>query len=152
MGGMRGAVRAARGERQEHVPDGKGGGRRQGRGRTDDRGGREGRRAQRIRLDGLVARRPSRQHRARGAVARSRRRCDCRRSVRVAAVNMREKIGWTALHWAAARGYGDVAALWLAAGADYTLKNDEEYTPLMLALKEGQEEVAGLLHKAGGRE
>ena len=70
-----------------------------------------------------------------------------------AAVNDREKEeGWTALHWAAARGHDQVVALLLSHGADYTLRTEDGMTPLMLAMKESHDKIVQALQHAGERE
>jgi len=69
-----------------------------------------------------------------------------------AEVNVREKgEAWTALHWAAARGHTEVVKLLLSHGADYSLKTEDGMTPLMLAMKEGNDKVVQALEQAGER-
>jgi ankyrin repeat protein len=66
-----------------------------------------------------------------------------------AAVN---RIGWTALHYAAASGDSDIAGLLLARGARIDAASPAasgSYTPLMMAAREGKDEVALWLLKHG---
>lgn len=49
-------------------------------------------------------------------------------------------------------GYADVVQLLLAHGADTTVKNYEDKTPLTLALEKGHTEVAEILRQAGATE
>ena len=57
--------------------------------------------------------------------------------------------GVTGLHVAAQRGHLEVVDLLLAAGADPTIKDEEDRTPLLLAIKGNYGEVASSLVKAG---
>lgn len=61
-----------------------------------------------------------------------------------------EKFGASALHWAALRGHQAIVGLLLAQGADVTLKNNDGETPLQVAERAKQEEVARLLRATGG--
>ena len=47
--------------------------------------------------------------------------------------NLQDNFGRTALHWAVRKGYWECVELLLALGADTTLKDSDENTPLMLA-------------------
>lgn len=66
----------------------------------------------------------------------------CGRGVNVNAVN---KFGFTALHYAAAKGFGQQIHLLLAAGADASIKDHQGLTPLQLATKKGKMEGITLL-------
>ena len=69
-----------------------------------------------------------------------------------AEVNVQEKgEAWTALHWAAVRDHPEVVTLLLSHGADYNLRTEDGMTPLMLAVKEGNDKVEKVLEQAGER-
>jgi RNA polymerase sigma factor (sigma-70 family) len=55
------------------------------------------------------------------------------------------RAGWTALHYAAGFGFTEVIPLLLANGADKELVDEQQHTPLTVAIEEGQEEAAKLL-------
>jgi ankyrin repeat protein len=60
--------------------------------------------------------------------------------------------GWTALHYAAAGGADDIARVLLAQGAKIDAESplaSGEYTPLMMAAREGKESTVRLLLEAG---
>lgn len=57
--------------------------------------------------------------------------------------------GWTALQWAAERGYADVAKLLLARGAAVEVADDRGFRPLHCAAFGGSEEVGALLIDRG---
>lgn len=61
-----------------------------------------------------------------------------------------EKFGASALHWAALKGHQAIVGLLLAQGADVTLRNNDGETPLQVAERAKQEEVARLLRATGG--
>ena len=68
-----------------------------------------------------------------------------------------EKWGITCLHKAARQGHRDLATHLLAHGADVNAFGRSDFsdlfgTPLDWALSNGQQEVAGLLRDAGGRQ
>jgi uncharacterized protein len=65
---------------------------------------------------------------------------------RGAAVN---RAGWTPLHYAAAGGHADIAALLLDRKAHIDARAPNGTTPLMMAAQEGQQEVVRLLLKRG---
>jgi ankyrin repeat protein len=56
------------------------------------------------------------------------------------------------LHWAASRGHDKLVTLLLSHGADYKLRTQDGWTPLMVAEKEGREEVEQTLRRAGARD
>jgi ankyrin repeat protein len=60
-------------------------------------------------------------------------------------VNVRDKSGFTPLHWAAVAGAKDIAELLLANNADVHAKNNNGDTPLHWAARNGRQEVAELL-------
>jgi ankyrin repeat protein len=65
-------------------------------------------------------------------------------------VNMAEGDGMTALHWAAERGDGEMAAMLLYAGASTkAVTRIGQYTPLHLASKSGSAPVVEMLLKGG---
>jgi len=67
-------------------------------------------------------------------------------------VGQRNKFGWTPLHVAVARGYGDLAALLVKRGADLNAQETgRKSTPLHLAVEMGDVPVAKLLLEAGAR-
>jgi hypothetical protein len=55
----------------------------------------------------------------------------------------------TLLHWAAKKGYKDVAELLIAKGADVNAKNKNGSTPLHMAVEKGYKDVAELLIAKG---
>lgn len=57
--------------------------------------------------------------------------------------------GWTALHYAAASGDADIAAILLDKHAYIDAESPSQLTPLMIAAREGQEEVVALLLREG---
>ncbi|XP_046983239.1 26S proteasome non-ATPase regulatory subunit 10-like [Schistocerca americana] len=57
--------------------------------------------------------------------------------------------GWTALHWAAARGDVEAARLLVGAGAAVDARDDGGWTPLHHAAANGRAEVAAALLVAG---
>ena len=59
--------------------------------------------------------------------------------------------GYTALHFAAAAGDDDIAAVLLAKGAAIDARATAGYTPLMLAAREGQESTVAVLLGAGAK-
>ncbi len=63
-----------------------------------------------------------------------------------------DRAGWTALHYAAAGGSTDIARLLIARKAKLDAVSPREsgaYTPLMMAAREGQPSLVGLLLEAG---
>jgi hypothetical protein len=56
---------------------------------------------------------------------------------------------FNALHFAAARGKLEVLMQLIKHGSDINAQDDDDYTPLMLAAKEGQDEACRLLLLAG---
>jgi hypothetical protein len=64
-------------------------------------------------------------------------------------VNTRDEDGLTPLHYAASRGYVEVARLLLENGADVNAKNEHGITPLHVAASEGHAEVVRLLLEHG---
>jgi hypothetical protein len=64
-------------------------------------------------------------------------------------VNTRDEDGLTPLHYAASRGYVEVARLLLENGADVNAKNEHGITPLHFAASEGHADVARLLLERG---
>ncbi len=57
--------------------------------------------------------------------------------------------GWAALHYAAAGGHADIAALLLDKHATIDAESPGRQTPLMIAAREGHEAVVNLLLKEG---
>lgn len=57
--------------------------------------------------------------------------------------------GWTALHYAAASGDGEIAAILLERYAYIDAESPSQLTPLMIAAREGQRDVAELLLREG---
>jgi ankyrin repeat protein len=57
--------------------------------------------------------------------------------------------GWAALHYAAAGGHADIAALLLDKHASIDAESPGRQTPLMIAAREGHEAVVDLLLKEG---
>jgi ankyrin repeat protein len=68
-----------------------------------------------------------------------------------AAVDGKDESDWTALHFAAAGGWTDVAALLLDRGADPNSRAFFDMTPLHWAAAKGHAEVAGMLTRRGAR-
>jgi ankyrin repeat protein len=58
--------------------------------------------------------------------------------------------GMTALHIAAARGYGDIALLLIENGADVNARTIHDSTPLSFAVVNNHPDVAMLLQENGG--
>ncbi len=74
----------------------------------------------------------------------SKRRAECRLCSlhTVCSVNIRGSSGYTALHWAARKGFVEIArALLRAPTLDCNIKNDKGNTPLLLAALEGHSGV-----------
>ena len=59
--------------------------------------------------------------------------------------------GWTPLHTAARTGRKEVVELLIAKGTDFNAKNDDDHTPLDLAIEEDETETANLLCKHGAK-
>ena len=57
--------------------------------------------------------------------------------------------GWTALHYSAASGDTDITAILLAKHAYIDAESPSQLTPLMMAAREGHEEVVDLLLREG---
>lgn len=68
-----------------------------------------------------------------------------------ASSTVRDRHGWTPLHYAAADGHLEVCRLLLSAGADRDAQLPDLSTPLMLAVEEAQLRVASLLLQLGAR-
>ncbi len=68
-----------------------------------------------------------------------------------APVDGKDASDWTALHFAAAYGWTDVAAILLDRGADPNARARFDMTPLHWAAMRGHAEVAGLLTRRGAR-
>lgn len=60
------------------------------------------------------------------------------------------RVGFTALHEAADAGHADVVTFLSGNGADPSLKDQNGYTPLMVAQERGHEEVVKLLRSGSG--
>ena len=58
--------------------------------------------------------------------------------------------GMTALHIAAARGYGDIALLLIEKGADVNARTIHDSTPLSFAVVNNHPDVSELLQENGG--
>ena len=69
-----------------------------------------------------------------------------------AEVNAREGLGKTPLHYAAAIGHKDVAALLLASQAEVNAVDGFGETPLHYSALVGRHDVAALLREHGGHE
>ncbi len=52
----------------------------------------------------------------------------------VSDLNQKDKLGYTALHYASFRGYLEIAKILIDFGANYHLKNDKGHKPLVLAM------------------
>jgi ankyrin repeat protein len=63
--------------------------------------------------------------------------------------NIKDELGWTLLHYAAANGYADVAKLLLEYGADMNARDASGWTPLHIAAANGYMDVAILLLEHG---
>ena len=66
-------------------------------------------------------------------------------------ISFAEKNGETALHLAARNGNREVIEALLAKGADVNVKDKRRFTPLKLANKLGNTEIADLLQKYGAK-
>jgi ankyrin repeat protein len=64
-------------------------------------------------------------------------------------VNRMDGCGWTPLHLATGKGWGEYVTLLLKAGAEKEAKDDRGSTPLHFAAEFGREECITLLLKAG---
>ena len=60
-------------------------------------------------------------------------------------------VGWTPLHMAAEEGHKKVVELLILKGADINVKNGDGRTPLDLAIKHKNAEIADILRKHGGK-
>jgi ankyrin repeat protein len=60
-------------------------------------------------------------------------------------------VGWTPLHEAAEEGHKKVVGLLILKGADINVKNGDGRTPLDLAIKHKNAEIADILRKHGGK-
>lgn len=60
-----------------------------------------------------------------------------------------EAKGQSALVWAAAEGHADVVAALIAAKADFRIRVDSGFTPLLFAARDGRQEVVRVLLDAG---
>jgi ankyrin repeat protein len=58
------------------------------------------------------------------------------------------QFGATPLHWAALRGYREIAAFLVGAGADLNATNNSGETPLVVAQRAGKKDVAELLRRS----
>ncbi|MDD5275163.1 MAG: ankyrin repeat domain-containing protein [Methylovulum sp.] len=65
-----------------------------------------------------------------------------------ATVGQSDSYGWTALHWAAAKGHTGIVQKLLAAGADISHTGHDNRTAYQIALATAQVESAALLHQA----
>jgi ankyrin repeat protein len=68
-----------------------------------------------------------------------------------APVCVKDKYGWTSLHYAAQAGYFEVCQLLLEARGDANVELPDFSTPIMLAVEEGDIPVAELLLQHGAR-
>ena len=59
------------------------------------------------------------------------------------------RAGWTALHYCAGYGFVELVAPLLERGADVDALDDENRTPLKVAIESGQHEIADLLRRCG---
>ncbi|HYV04281.1 MAG TPA: sigma-70 family RNA polymerase sigma factor, partial [Blastocatellia bacterium] len=59
------------------------------------------------------------------------------------------RAGWTALHYSAGYGFAELVSPLIDRGADINALDDENRTPLQVALEAGQHEVVGLLRGYG---
>ena len=66
-------------------------------------------------------------------------------------VNVKDKLGWTPLHYAARYGRKEVAELLIAKGGHVNAKNIDSETPLDWAIRRKHPEIADLLRKHGGK-
>jgi hypothetical protein len=68
-----------------------------------------------------------------------------------AAVDEKDRLEWTPLHWAAIAGRADAAALLLDRGADPNARGNLDMTPLHWAAIKGRAQVVTLLARRGAR-
>lgn len=66
-------------------------------------------------------------------------------------VDLRDRYGYTLLHYAASLGHTEIGALLIAHGAEVDARADQELTPLMIAAMEGHVEVVQMLVNQGGQ-
>ena len=59
------------------------------------------------------------------------------------------RAGWTALHYCAGFGFAELVAPLMERGADVNALDDENRTPLQVAIESAQHETASLLRSAG---
>lgn len=67
-----------------------------------------------------------------------------------ASVNVKDKEGYSPLHYAAEAGHADIVRILLERGADADLATDTGFTALCLAAKGGHESIVRLMANAGG--
>jgi hypothetical protein len=66
-------------------------------------------------------------------------------------INVQNRIGWTALHWASYKGALEVVRLLLERGADVEAKDNDGQTALQVAARYGREKVVELLREHGAK-